>query len=39
MQATEAYVVSVDTIRRRIKRHQLDTRRKMILQGFRWLVP
>ena len=38
-QAAEAYGVSVDTIRRRIKRQELDTRREMTPQGFRWLVP
>lgn len=38
-QAAEAYSVSVDTIRRRIKRQELDTRREMTPQGFRWLVP
>jgi len=38
-QAAEAYGVSVDTIRRRIKRKELDTRREMTPQGFRWLVP
>jgi hypothetical protein len=34
-----AYGVSVDTIRRRIRRKELAARREQTPQGFRWLAP
>jgi hypothetical protein len=34
----QALGVSVDTIRRRMKRGELDTRREQTPQGFRWLI-
>lgn len=34
-----AYGVSVDTIRRRLKRGELEARRETTPQGFRWLLP
>jgi hypothetical protein len=34
-----AYGVSVDTIRRKMKRGELDGRREQTPQGFRWLAP
>jgi len=37
-QASMVYGVSIDTLRRRIKRHELQTRREQTPQGFRWLV-
>lgn len=37
-QASIVYGVSIDTLRRRIKRHELETRREQTPQGFRWLV-
>lgn len=37
-QAAIAYGVSIDTLRRRIKRRELETRREQTPQGFRWLV-
>ena len=36
--AAQAFGVSVDTIRRRMKRGELDTRREQTPQGFRWLI-
>lgn len=36
--AAQAFGVSVDTIRRRMKRSELDTRREQTPQGFRWLI-
>lgn len=37
-EAAQAFDVSVDTIRRRMKRGELDTRREQTPQGFRWLI-
>lgn len=37
-EAAQAFGVSVDTIRRRMKRGELDTRREQTPQGFRWLI-
>ena len=34
-----AYGVSIDTIRRRMKRGELDAQREQTPQGFRWLAP
>lgn len=36
--AAQALGVSVDTVRRRMKRGELDARREQTPQGFRWLV-
>ncbi|MGI8403783.1 MAG: hypothetical protein ACR2OE_03270 [Thermomicrobiales bacterium] len=36
--AAQVFGVSVDTIRRRMKRGELDTRREQTPQGFRWLI-
>lgn len=37
-EAAQALGVSVDTIRRRMKRGELETRREQTPQGFRWLI-
>lgn len=37
-EAAQVFGVSVDTIRRRMKRGELDTRREQTPQGFRWLI-
>ncbi len=37
-EAAQALGVSVDTIRRRMKRGEMDTRREQTPQGFRWLI-
>lgn len=37
--AATAYGVSVDTLRRRMRRGELEARREAVPQGFRWLVP
>ena len=37
-EVAEAYGVSVDTIRRRMKRGELETRREQTPQGFKWLA-
>ena len=37
-EVAEAYGVSVDTIRRRMKRGELETRRHQTPQGFKWLA-
>lgn len=36
--AAQAFGVSVDTIRRRMKKGDLNTRREQTPQGFRWLI-
>lgn len=36
--AAQVFGVSVDTIRRRMKRGELTTRREQTPQGFRWLI-
>jgi hypothetical protein len=36
--AAQMFGVSVDTIRRRMKRGELETRREQTPQGFRWLI-
>ena len=37
-EVADAYGVSVDTIRRRMKRGELETRRHQTPQGFKWLA-
>ncbi len=37
-EVADAYGVSVDTIRRRMKRGELEARRQQTPQGFRWLA-
>lgn len=37
-EAAQVFGVSVDTIRRRMKKGELDTRREQTPQGFRWLI-
>ena len=37
-EVANAYGVSVDTIRRRMKRGELETRRHQTPQGFKWLA-
>jgi len=37
-EAAQVFEVSVDTIRRRMKRDELDARREQTPQGFRWLI-
>lgn len=37
-EAAKAFDVSVDTIRRRMKKGELDTRREQTPQGFQWLI-
>jgi len=38
-EAAPAYGVSIDTLRRRMRRGELEARREVVPQGFRWLVP
>ncbi len=36
--AVQVFEVSVDTVRRRMKRGELEARREQTPQGFRWLI-